>query len=71
MKNNFHLIIRQEWNTFVAKVLENNVSSFWKTEKICIENTKEALDLFLENENQADRTIIKFPRLLEVSYNYA
>jgi len=71
MKSNFHLIIRQEWTTFIARVLENNVSSFGKTEKICIENTKEALDLFLENEKKIEKTIIQFPRLLEISYQHA
>ncbi|MEI6774675.1 MAG: hypothetical protein WCL18_08055 [bacterium] len=51
--------------------MENNVSSFGKTEKICIENTKEALDLFLENEKKIEKTIIQFPRLLEISYQHA
>ena len=51
--------------------MENNVSSFGKTEEACIENTKEALDLFLENEKKIQETTIKFPRLLEISYQHA
>lgn len=51
--------------------MENNVSSFGKTEKECLENTKEALDLFLENEKIVQETAIKFPRLLEISYQHA
>jgi len=71
MKSNFNLILRQEGKTFVGRILENNVSSFGKTEKECIKNTKEALDLFLENEKKILETTIKFPRLLEISYQHA
>ncbi|MFA7717876.1 MAG: hypothetical protein WC875_04125 [Candidatus Absconditabacterales bacterium] len=71
MKTNFHIILRQEGKTFIGRIMENNVSSFGKTEKECLENTKEALDLFLENEKIVQETAIKFPRLLEISYQHA
>lgn len=47
MTNSFHIITRKEGKYYVGKILENNVSSFGKTEKECIKNTKEALDLYL------------------------
>jgi predicted RNase H-like HicB family nuclease len=49
MTTSFHIITRKEGKQYVGKILENNVSSFGKTEKECIEHTKEALDLYLED----------------------
>jgi predicted RNase H-like HicB family nuclease len=71
MTNSFHIITRQEWKNYVGKILENNVSSFGTTEKKCIENTKEALDLYLENTTPKDNISIKYPRLLTLEYTYA
>lgn len=71
MTNSFNLIIRQEGKYFVGKILENNVSSFGKTEKECIEKTKEALDLYLENTSAKEYVAIKSPRLLQFEHNYA
>ena len=71
MKKNFNLILRQEGKIFIGRILENNVSSFGKTEKVCIKNTKEALDLYLEDEKNIQKTSIKFPHLLEISYQHA
>jgi predicted RNase H-like HicB family nuclease len=71
MTSSFHLITRQEGKYYVGKILENNISSFGKTEKECIEKTKEALDLYLENTSKKDHISIKSPRLLQFEYNYA
>jgi predicted RNase H-like HicB family nuclease len=71
MTSSFHIITRQEGKYYVGKILENNISSFAKTEKECIKNTKEALDLYLENKSSKEHISIKSPRLLEFDYNYA
>lgn len=71
MTNSFNLITRQEGKYFVGKILENNVSSFGKTEKECIERTKEALDLYLKNTSAKEHITIKSPRLLQFEHNYA
>ena len=71
MTDSFHIITRQEGKNYVGKILENNISSFGKTEKECIANTKEALDLYLENWSTKEKISIKFPRLLTMEYTYA
>ena len=71
MTNSFNLITRKEWKYYVGKILENNVSSFGKTEKECIEKTKEALNLYIENAPKTQHISIKSPRLLQLEYNYA
>jgi len=46
----FTVSIQQEENWFVAKCLENNVASQGKTMDEAIENLKEALTLYYEDE---------------------
>lgn len=45
-----HTIIWKEKNLFVAKFLEIEIVSQGKTKKEAVRNLKEALDLYLENE---------------------
>ncbi len=71
MTNSFHIVTRKEWKYYVSKILENNISSFGKTEEECIKNTKEALDLYLENTDSLETIKIKSPRLSTFEYNYA
>lgn len=71
MTDSFHIITRQEWTNYVGKILENNISSFGKTEKECIKNTKEALDLYLENWSPKGKISIKSPHLHTMEYTYA
>ncbi len=71
MTNSFHIITRKEGKQYVGKILENNVSSFGTTEKECMENTKEALDLYLEDNTPKEHISIQSPRLLSFEHNYA
>lgn len=54
MKRKFNIIVWQEWNNFVTRVLENNVSSFWTTRDETLKNTYEALELYYEKEKSED-----------------
>ena len=71
MKRKFNIVIRKEWEFFVTRVIENNVSSFWKTKEEAIENTREALELY-EEDNDFNEDLkeykIKEPSLLEYSF---
>jgi len=71
MSYQFNLITRKEWKFYVGKILENNVSSFGKTQKECEKNTKEALELYLEDKSVKEHITIKSPRLVELNYTYA
>lgn len=46
----YHIAIRQEWEQWVAKALENNVSSFGDTKQEALESVQEALALYHEDE---------------------
>lgn len=61
---NFHIIIWQENKTFVAKAIENNISSFGQTFEEAFENIKEALDLYYEGEKSPVYETIKSPSLI-------
>ena len=50
MTRPFTVSIQQEENWFVAKCLENNVASQGKTMDEAMENLKEALTLYYEDE---------------------
>lgn len=65
MKNKtLHSIVWKENNLFVAKFLEIELASQGKTKKIALKNLKEALDLYLEDENMKT---LSFPLVGEVS----
>ncbi len=71
MTHAYNIVMWKEWDHYVGRILENNISSFWDTEKECIKNTEEALSLYLEN-NKTDEIIdIKSPSLSQINYNYA
>jgi predicted RNase H-like HicB family nuclease len=71
MKNNFNIVIWQEWKFFVWKVLENDISSFWNTKEECLYNIKEALSLYLEDNNLISNIKINSPCLEKLELNYA
>jgi predicted RNase H-like HicB family nuclease len=48
------IIIKREENWFVASCLENNIASQGKTIDESIENLKEAIALYYEDEAKAD-----------------
>jgi hypothetical protein len=68
MKNQkFNIIVRKEWNIFVTRVLENNISSFWETKKAALKHTYEAIDLYYESEDITDKYEISTPSLVQYS----
>ena len=64
---NFNIIVRKEWNSFVTRVLENNVSSFGKTEKEALAHTHEAIALYCESEDITNKYEISQPSLVKYS----
>ena len=50
MSINFNVIIQKEENWYVAKCIDNNVTSQGKTIEEALLNLKEALELFIQNE---------------------
>lgn len=59
-----HTIVWKEGKLFVAKFLELELASQGKTEQEALKNLKEALDLYLENENVNN---ISFPFIENVT----
>jgi len=50
MNIKFNVIIQKEENWYVAKCIDNSVASQGKTIEESMENLKEALELFMQNE---------------------
>lgn len=63
-KQILHTVVWKEENIFVAKFLEIELASQGKTEKQAIGNLKEALDLYLEDDNGSK---LSFPYIESVS----
>lgn len=59
-----HIIVWKEKRLFVAKFLELELASQGKTKEEAVKNLKEALDLYLEDENINQ---LSFPSIEEVS----
>lgn len=63
-KQILHTVVWKEENIFVAKFLELELASQGKTQKQAIGNLKEALDLYLEDDNGSK---LSFPYIERVS----
>lgn len=50
MSLKYNVIIEKEENGYVAKCIDNNVASQGKTVEEALNNLKEAIELYLENE---------------------
>ena len=50
MSIKYNVIIQKEENWYVAKCLDNNVASQGKTIEEAMNNLKEALELYMQNE---------------------
>lgn len=48
----YNVIVQKEENWYVAKCLDNSVASQGKSIEEALENLKEALELFAQNEQQ-------------------
>ena len=66
MNKTFTVAVMRDGNWYVAKCIENNVASQGKTIDESINNLKEALELFYENE-QLPEFIQTFVTTLEVA----
>lgn len=58
-----HAVVWKEDNLFVAKALEVEVTSQGRTEKAGLENLKEALELYFEDQEDVELTNINNPKL--------
>ncbi|MBD8924266.1 type II toxin-antitoxin system HicB family antitoxin [bacterium] len=50
MSIKYNVIIQKEENWYVAKCLDNNIASQGKTIEEAMENLKEALELYMQDE---------------------
>jgi len=58
-----HAVVWKEDYLFVAKALEVEVTSQGQTEKEGLENLKEALELYFEDQEDVELTSINNPKL--------
>jgi len=68
MKKKLNIAIWQEWEMFVTRVLENNISSFWHSKEEALKNTHEAIELYYESEKINNDYLIKNLSLQEYSF---
>ncbi len=66
-----HSVVWKEDKWFVAKALEVEIASQGKNEKEAIDNLKEALELYFEDQTKVELTPVSKPRLqgLSISVN--
>ncbi len=62
-----HSVIWKEDKWYVAKALEVEVTSQGKTEKDALENLKEALELYFEDQSKIELSPISKPKLQDLS----
>ncbi|MDL2288466.1 type II toxin-antitoxin system HicB family antitoxin [Oscillospiraceae bacterium OttesenSCG-928-F05] len=67
MSKNFTIAVTQEENWYVATCIENNVASQGKTWDEALENIKEAIALYYEDENEIPEFSPVFVTSLEVA----
>lgn len=66
MSIKYNVIIQKDENWYVAKCIDNNVASQGKTIEEAIANLKEALELYMQNEEPEQPKTI-FVTTLEVA----
>ena len=63
----YNIIIWKEWEFFVSRVLENDISSFWGSQEECLQYTKEALELYEQDDYDNDFVIkLQQPHLFTI-----
>lgn len=60
-------VIWKEDDWYVSRALEVEVASQGRTEKEALENLKEALELYFEDQNEIELTPVKSPKLQNLS----
>lgn len=64
---NFHYVIWKEGKWFVARSLEVEVASQGKTRKEAVDNLREALELYFEDEPKGEIARIEDPKVQSFS----
>lgn len=62
-----HSVVWKEDRWFVARALEVEVTSQGKNEKEAIDNLKEALELYFEDQSKIDLAPVNKPKLQDLS----
>lgn len=63
----FHCVVWKEDKWFVAKTLEIELASQGKSPQEAVDNLKEALELYFEDQPKVELTKIERPRLEDFS----
>lgn len=66
-----HSVVWKENKWYVAKALEVEVTSQGLSEKEALDNLKEALELYFEDQSKIKITPIHCPKLQDLSINLA
>lgn len=67
MRFNFTVAVSQDDNWYVAKCIENSIASQGKTIEEALDNLREALELYLEDNDDIPITKQTFVTTLEVA----
>lgn len=65
-----HSIVWKEDKWYVAKALEVEVASQGKTEKEALDNLKEALELYFEDQTKIEFAPVRRPKLQDLSIQF-
>jgi len=68
---NINNVVWKEGDYFVAQCLNVNISSFGNTKEEALANLNEALELYFEDDEHPDATVIKDAELIESTLKYA
>lgn len=63
----FHSVIWKEDKWYIAKALEVEVVSQGRTEKEALDNLKEALELYFEDQSKIELAPVNKPKLQDLS----
>jgi len=61
-----HSVVWKEDKLFVAKALEVEVASQGQTEKQALDNLKEALELYFEDQTKVELASVQKPKLQDI-----
>lgn len=62
-----HSVVWQEGEWYVARALEVEVASQGKNQKQALENLKEALELYFEDQTEVEISSVKRPKLQDIT----
>lgn len=62
-----HTVVWKEDKWYVAKALEVEIASQGKSQKEALDNLREALELYFEDQSKVELTAISKPKLQDLS----